>query len=62
MKKLYKLLKPSQDTTTLLLAYGGNFFLALSSCSRDLEPWVIDSRAIDHMMGYEKFSHHIILV
>lgn len=38
MEHLYKLLKLSQDTNTLLLAQIDNFFLVLNICTNDLEP------------------------
>ena len=52
MEQLYKLLKPSQDTNTSLLAQRGNFFSVLSSYNNDPKPWVIDSRVTNYMISF----------
>ena len=67
MEQFYKLLNHSQNQSTAhgqqtqqttsvsLLAQKGTFLTALSGTSEKLEPWVIYSRATDHMTGCASF-------
>ena len=66
LEQLYKLLTPSVATVspplglnTSFLAQKGTFWTALSNTTEKLDPWIIDSGALDHMTGYAgSFSAH----